>query len=212
MPSAADIFAGELGSGAVYFIYGAGGVGKTTLAVCAAARVMKKGRPVVWVDCGGRLYLPRLHQLLEAAGADPDMMYISLPKTFQEQSEAILKLADRLPTNTGLVVVDDFTYLHRLALSGDVSQDLHIYEMLAFQAALIKEVSAERNLPAILIGHVHEIPQLGVKAPVASRIVTFWADVVFNVNYEGGVRVVVEEKPGTGRIFFRISEAGAFPT
>ncbi|GBC68811.1 hypothetical protein HRbin01_00496 [archaeon HR01] len=212
MVSAGDILSGELEKGAVYLIYGGGGVGKTTLAASAAARVAAGEDAVVWVDCGGRMYLPRLYQILESRKADPGRIYISSPSTFQEQTEAVLKIADLMPSRTALVVVDDFTYLHRLALTGDVSEDFHIYELLAFQVALLKEVSLDRSISTILVGHVHDIPERNVSAPVASRIVTFWADAIARVVYEGGVRRVEEEKPGRAIIYFKITSEGAVST
>jgi DNA repair protein RadB len=210
MVSAGDILTGELETGAVYLIYGAGGVGKTTLAACAAARVATRDA-VVWMDCGGRMYLPRLYQILDSHKADPGRVYISSPSTFQEQTEAVLKIADYMPSKTALVVVDDLTYLHRLALTGDVSEDFHIYELLAFQVALLKEISLDRAISTILVGHVHDIPEKDVSIPVASRIVTFWADAIARVVYEGGVRSLVEEKPGRETIFFKLTSEGVVP-
>ena len=205
-PSAEDFFTGRFRKGCSYLLYGDDKAGKTTLVMSAAASAVGEGAGVVWVDCGARLYLPRVRQILR-----PEMLeriYVTQPKTFSEQLESIVNIHDYLPSGVGLVVCDDFTYLHRLEISGKPAQDLPIYSSLTFQAALLKDLAVTRRAAVVLVGLVHEIPVLNVAAPVAGRIVSYWSDCIVRLHRREGVRELVEEKPGTGRITFTLTDSG----
>ena len=205
-PSAEDFFTGRFRKGCSYLLYGDDKAGKTTLVMSAAASAVGEGVGVVWVDCGARLYLPRVRQILR-----PEMLeriYVTQPKTFSEQLESIVNIHDYLPSGVGLVVCDDFTYLHRLEISGKPAQDLPIYSSLTFQAALLKDLAVTRRAAVVLVGLVHEIPVLNVAAPVAGRIVSYWSDCIVRLHRREGVRELVEEKPGTGRITFTLTDSG----
>ncbi|MEM1946865.1 MAG: hypothetical protein QXG69_01460 [Candidatus Caldarchaeum sp.] len=204
-PGVGDFFTGLFRQGVSYLLYGEDKVGKTTLALSAAAKIMEKGLRVLWVDCGARLYFPRVKQLVKT---NLDKMYVTQPRSFREQLESIVNVHDLLPTDTRLVVCDDFTHLHRLELSGKVSQDLTVYEALTFQAALLKNLAVTRNISVLVVGLVHEIPVLNVTAPVAGRIVSFWADCVVKLQRKNSIREAVEEKPGSRKISFTIREEG----
>ncbi len=201
-----DFFTGFFKEGAAYLLYGEDKVGKTTLVMSAASKLMDEGWRVLWVDCGARLYFPRVEQLVKANKLD--MLYIIQPRSFREQLGYIVDIHDKLPTNVRLVVCDDFTYLHRLDLSGDVSKDLPLYEALTFQAALLKDLAIARKISVVIVGLVHEIPALNITAPVAGRIVSYWADCIVRVIRRGGIREAVEEKPRKGSRTFTISEEG----
>jgi len=205
-PSAEDFFTGRFRKGCSYLLYGDDKAGKTTLVMSAAASAVGEGVGVVWVDCGARLYLPRVRQILR-----PEMLeriYVTQPKTFSEQLESIVNIHDYLPSGVGLVVCDDFTYLHRLEICGKPAQDLPIYSSLTFQAALLKDLAVTRRAAVVLVGLVHEIPVLNVAAPVAGRIVSYWSDCIVRLHRREGVRELVEEKPGTGRITFTLTDSG----
>lgn len=204
-PGVGDFFTGLFKQGVSYLLYGEDKAGKTTLVLSAAAKMMEKRMRVLWVDCGARLYFPRVKQLVKSS---LDMMYVTQPRSFKEQLESIINVHDLLPTDTRLVVCDDFTYLHRLELSGKVSQDQPIYEALTFQAALLKDLAVTKNLAVVVVGLIHEIPVLNVAAPVAGRIVSYWADCIVRLQRKNGVREAVEEKPGSVRISFMIKEDG----
>ncbi len=201
-----DFFTGSFKEGSTYLLYGEDKVGKTTLVMSAASKLMDEGGKVLWVDCGARLYFPRVEQLMKANKLD--MMYVTQPRSFREQLEAIVNIHDRLPTNTKLVVCDDFTFLHRLELSGNVSKDLPLYEALTFQAALLKDLAIARKTSVVVVGLVHEIPALNITAPVAGRIVSYWADCVVKLIRRDNVREAVEEKPGKGSRIFTIGVDG----
>jgi hypothetical protein len=51
-----------------------------------------------------------------------ESIYVTQPKTFREQLESVVNIHDYLPSGVGLVVCDDFTYLHRLEISGKPAQ------------------------------------------------------------------------------------------
>jgi RecA/RadA recombinase len=209
-PSAEDFFTGRFRKGCSYLLYGDDKAGKTTLVMSAAARVVGEGMRVVWVDCGARLYFPRVRQILGAEMLES--IYVTQPKTFREQLESVVNIHDYLPSGVGLVVCDDFTYLHRLEISGKPAQDLPIYSSLAFQAALLKDLAVTRQTSVVLVGLIHEIPVLNIAAPVAGRIVSYWSDCVARLQRRDGVREVVEEKPGTGRVTFTLADSGVVRT
>jgi len=204
--SVQDLFTADFKPSRVYLLYGDENTGKTTLLLTAASKLMAKGRRVVWVDCGARLHPQRLKQLVEPAHLD--MMYVAQPRTFKQQLTSITNIHDRPPADTKLVVCDDFTHLHRLELTGKPSQDLPVYEALAFQAALLKDLAIERSIPAVVVGLVHEIPALSITAPVAGRIVSYWSDCVVKLTRKNSLREAVEEKPGARARRFTITEKG----
>ncbi|MCS6769490.1 MAG: hypothetical protein NZ570_03530 [Candidatus Caldarchaeum sp.] len=201
-----DLFTAAFKPATLYLIYGEDKVGKTTLVLSAASKLMERGERVLWVDCGARLYLPRVKQLVKPDKLD--MMYVAQPRSFRQQLESITNIHDHLPKDTRLVVCDDFTHLHRLELTGNVSKDLPLYEALTFQAALLKDLAASGNISVVVVGLVHEIPVLNVSAPVAGRIVSYWADCVVRLVRRNGVREAVEEKPAAGSRRFTLTDEG----
>ncbi|MCX8201502.1 MAG: hypothetical protein N3H84_05295 [Candidatus Caldarchaeum sp.] len=205
-PSVKDFFTGDFKEGISYLVYGDDKAGKTTLLLYAALKTVEKAGKVLWVDCGARLYFTRLHQIIPPQLLDK--IYVTQPRSFREQLESIINVHDFLPSDTRLVVVDDFTYLHRLELSGNPSKDLPIYRALSLQAALLKDVAMTRKASVVVVGLVHEIPVINVVAPVAGRIVSYWADFVAKLVRRNGYVEMVEEKPSTGRMFFRIVDRG----
>jgi RecA/RadA recombinase len=49
-----------------YHLFGQGATGKTTVAMCCAASVAARGRPVAWIDAGGGFSAPRFAQISTA--------------------------------------------------------------------------------------------------------------------------------------------------
>ena len=204
-------FEGELDRGRVYLVYGEEKTGKTSLALHVAMRYMQRGEAVMWVDCGERLYLPRLEHLLNVHDVEPDLIYLTSPKNFDEQEDAMIRLSESLPRGVGLIVCDDLTYLHRLATSGDVKRDMPVYRRLAFQTALLKELIIRERLSSIIVGQVHDVPAEPKPRLVAGRIVGYWSDFVIRVENAPtpSVKVAILEKPSREeQKVFRITEDG----
>lgn len=158
-----------------YLIVGEEKSGRTTLALQLSLIASRGGREVLWLDCGGRLHPVRLKLMAEYWGADVSRIKISLPQTFMEQLRLLIWACDHVEEQ-GLIVVDDFTYLHRVEASGSPSRDMWIYRLLAFQAALLKEATRTRGVTAVAVSDVHERPGLGQPQPVAGAIVSYYSD------------------------------------
>lgn len=205
-PSADDFFTGDFKPQISYLVYGEDKAGKTTLLLSASSKMAEKGWKVLWIDCGARLYFPRVEQIIPADRLEK--IYVTQPRSFREQLESVVNVYDFLPSDTRLVVCDDFTSLHRLELTGNPSKDLPIYRALSLQAALLKDLALTRKVSVALVGLVHEIPIFNVTTPVAGRIVSYWADCVARIQKKDKFVELVEEKPSNRRILFRVVERG----
>ncbi|GBC71043.1 hypothetical protein HRbin02_00820 [Candidatus Calditenuaceae archaeon HR02] len=166
---------GGLEARRLHLIVGEEKSGKTTLALQVASIASGTGFEVLWLDCSGRLHPARLRSLANHWSADLYRIKISIPETFSEQLRLIIWACDYIQ-EPGIIVVDDFTYLHRVEASGVSPRDKWIYKMLAFQSALLKEVTRSRNVTSIIVSEIHERPGLGQPQPIASAIISYYAD------------------------------------
>ncbi len=196
--------------GLLYFIYGDEKSGKTSYCLTASSFILKEGGSVIWIDCGAKLSMTRVEQVLSFNKVPLDKLYITSPMDFNSQERALVNVVSFPPKDLRLIVCDDFTYLHRLAISGNPRVDLPIYKRLSFQVALLKETCITLGISCMLVGHVREKPYGEGREPVAARIVTYWADVILNFMNLDGKRVLKVEKPDVAKeeYEFRIFEGG----
>ena len=108
IPELDEALGGGIRGGKVTLIYGEEKSGKTSLALKVCALAAKKAGQAGYVDCSGRLHPQRLLQVLEANGADPSRVSVSVIGNFLQQEEIILSLHDK-PPSFPLIIFDDFT-------------------------------------------------------------------------------------------------------
>jgi len=212
LPRLDDMLQGGVSTGAILLIYGQEKSGKTSLAlrICASAA---RAASALYVDCSGRLHPLRLSQILEANRVDEDKVYLLTLENFLQQEEVILKIYDE-GAPAPLVVFDDFTYLHRIELLGNIRLNMNIYRRLAFQLATLKEAALKRDLAVVIIGQIHSIPETGEPRAVAQRILTYWSDYVLRVERKHAQQVsgIFSEKPRREEpIFFKVVRSGVAP-
>ena len=108
-----------------------------------------------------------------------------------------------------VIILDDFTYQHRIELSGDVRQDLSIYKKLALQVAMLSELASRENITVIIIGQVHDMPEQGGKA-VAYRILSHWAKCVLKLRVSSRhyKEIIIEKPEKKGLGYFIINNRG----
>lgn len=212
LPRLDDELGGGVKTGAITLIYGEEKSGKTSLAlkICAsAARIAS----AAYVDCSGKLHPFRLSQIIESNRVDGEKIYLLSVENFLQQEEVVLRILDERPP-APLIVFDDFTYLHRMELLGDIRSDINVYKRLAFQLAVLKEAALRDDIAIILIGQVHSIPDKGEARAVAHRILTYWSDYVLKVERARGrplSKITLEKPNGEEEVYFGISKSGVIP-
>ncbi|KAI9678345.1 MAG: hypothetical protein M1817_006291 [Caeruleum heppii] len=112
---------GGLPRGQVTEVFGPSGVGKTTLALQAAANALHAGHHVVWVDCSYTLPGPRLKDILAGHGSPSDDLLDSL-NHFTTPTLAHLMALLTIPTTsfpphpeTSLIIIESVSTLFALA-------------------------------------------------------------------------------------------------
>ena len=207
-----DLLGGGVKSGTLTLIYGDEKSGKTSLGLSICASAIMEGLTAAFIDCGGRLHPARVLQVLETTGINREKFMLAYVETFLQQEETIIKMLDN-PLSK-VIVLDDITYQHRVAMMGDVREDMPIFKRLAFQVAALKESTMTKNLTVIIIGQVHALPGREESRPVAQRILTHWSDAVIRVSRRMGERCsrayLEKPRPG-GPILFKPSPRGVEP-
>ncbi len=214
LPRLDEALGGGISTKTITLIYGQEKTGKTSLAlkICALAA---RENSAAYVDCSGKLHPLRLSQIMEANRIDESRLYVTSVENFLQQEEVILRIHDQ-GAPAPLIVFDDFTYLHRIELTGDVRQDTSVYKRLAFQLAALKEAAINRDLAVIVIGQVHSIPDVGESRAVARRILSYWSDYILKIEKEFGKgfsRVIIEkpQQDESKIIRFRVVRSGVAP-
>ena len=213
IPELDEALGGGIRGGKVTLIYGEEKSGKTSLALKVCALAAKKAGQAGYVDCSGRLHPQRLLQVLEANGADPSKVSVSVIGNFLQQEEIILSLHDK-PPSFPLIIFDDFTYQHRIELTGDARKDVRVYKRLAFQIAALKEAASRNRLAVVVVGQVHTLPDTGEARLVAQRILTYWSDTIIKITKPMSRRcsyAYVEKPVKVGPIRFEIVDGGVAP-
>jgi len=213
LPELDEALGGGAETGKLMLIYGDEKSGKTSLVLRMCASAAKSYGGAAYVDCSGRLHPERVLQILKANKVDPERVSVLIVENFLQQEEVILRLHDGAPP-APFVALDDFTYQHRVELSGNVRGNLGVYKRLAFQIAALKEAAARNNLAVVVVGHVHELPETGETRLVAQRILTYWSDVVVRIVRPPGERVsqaYVEKPLKKGPIGFEVVSGGVAP-
>jgi len=200
---------GGFPTGSIALIYGEEKSGKTSLALKLCALAARRGR-AAYIDCSNRLHPLRLEQILRWNRVDRSRLLILSIESFLQQEEVVLRLYD-YPPPAPLIVLDDFTFRHRLEIKGDVKQDTPIYERLAFQLAALKEAAMKKDIAIVVVGQVHTLPDTGETRAVAHRILTYWSDYVLRVVRRFGERcgrIWIEKPERKGAYRFRIAKSG----
>jgi len=199
---------GGLPTRSIALIYGEEKSGKTSLALKICALAARRDR-AAYIDCSNRLHPLRLAQILRWNRVDRSRLLILPIESFLQQEEVVLR-----PPPAPLIVLDDFTFRHRLEIRGDVKRDTPIYERLAFQLAALKEAAMKRDMAIVVIGQVHTLPDTGETRAVAHRILTYWSDYVLRVVRGFGERcgrIWIEKPERKGAYRFRIVKSGIAP-
>lgn len=204
---------GGIPLGELTLVYGEPGSGKTTLALCAAAQLLRLDHAarVVYLDSDAKFAPSRLIQI---AGSEEHLRRLSYtrPTTFEEQAEALDRLPEQLQ-HGDLAVVDSVTGLYRVE-TGDTQKTFTENKELNRQLGALKEVAVSTRAAVILTGQVRSVLDSPFPAvePVAQRLLRYWSDKVIKVENTAtpGVKQATVEKPleMRGATRFRITQGG----
>lgn len=190
---------GGLPRATLYLLSGEEKSGRTTLALQIACIASNSGLSVYWVDCGDRLNLIRLRRVAERWNADLSRIFVSVPRSLKQQEEKAVWLGDHADAES-LIVFDDYTYLHRTEMSGNVRLDKPLFHSLTFQTALLKDAVVSKRATVIIITEVHYVPGEERQRPVAEYITGFFSDVKIlmkNLSYDVKLLTITTREKGS---------------
>jgi DNA repair protein RadB len=200
----------------VSLIYGEAETGKTSLTVQCAVNCARRGSKSLFIDTDGTFSYERLSQIAEHDYQKiSPLMIIIRPTTFQEQSTAIDQLEKVITNKFELIVVDTVTSLYRVELDG-AEETYAANRELNRQLAVLTQIAKTRGVAALVISQVRSVPfgeTVAIK-PVATRVLTYWSEVVLDMKQTGQTRVIKilrEKHPsikGTGSIYVNIENSG----
>ncbi|MEM4703804.1 MAG: AAA family ATPase [Candidatus Bathyarchaeia archaeon] len=174
---------GGIPRGEVSLIYGEAETGKTTLAMQCAVNAAKLGYKTLFVDCDGTFSVKRLSQMTGKSEKIADLIILMKPSSFDEQATAVDKLEDYVSGKFGLVVIDTFTSLYRLAVSNAPSKAFELNRELNRQLASLAQTAKIRKIAVLVLSQVRtsfKEDYVSIE-PVATRVVKFWANVIIEM-------------------------------
>jgi len=184
----------------ITLVYGEAATGKTTLAMQASLEMVRKNKPVIFMDMEKGFSLERFKQL---AGEDYkrylDKIFLLHASTFQEQHKLIQKLQST--KQLGLVVVDTMGMHYRIAVREDYSLANNLLD---------KQLKILRQLPrlgilVLVTTQVYTSMENEIKN-IGGNMVKNWCSSV--VKLEKEPRRLIVEKPKNEEHFFTIINKG----
>lgn len=208
---------GGLAPKTVTMIYGEPETGKTSLAIQCAISSALQGLKTLFIDCDNAFAPERLSQISgENFAQVAEQIILVKPKDFSEQTTLVDNLTDYVSNAFGLVVVDTFNSLYRAKLcESNHKYSFSINRELNRQMAVLAQITKTQHIPIIVTSQVKAVfdqPLVNV-APVATRVLQFWADVVIALTpteMPQLIKAVLEQnhKPQEATCYLRIGQTG----
>lgn len=182
--------------GEVLLVFGERGTGKTALIFQTMASAASRGLRSMMIYSEGHAPLQRLKEIAHPRWSTlSELMWIVEVKDFKEQDLLVENIERQMPPKADLLVIDSITACYRAAL-GEHEENISINKSLNRELALIKDMCRRTGLVAVMTSEVTaQLNGKGVQ-PVASSILTYWADRVLRLEkVHGDLRKVVLVKP-----------------
>ena len=211
---------GNIGGGispeSVTLVYGEPETGKTTFAMQCTVNCALQNLKTLFVDCDNTFSTKRLSQLsAEKFDQVAEKVILIKPKDFREQTAVIDGIQDYTAKNFGLIVIDTFTSLYGAKVSESSGKAFGINRELNRQSAILSQTAKIRKIPIIILSQVRSVfddPNNSV-APVANRVLKFWADTVIAMKpagYPQTIKAVIETRGNKqeSNCYVQITEEG----
>ena len=194
---------GKIGGGispeSVTLIYGEPETGKTTLAMQCAVNCALQRYKTLFVDCDNTFSTKRLSQIsADKFDRVAELIILVKPKDFREQTAVVDYIQDYTEKNFGLVIIDTITSLYGAEVSEYSGKAFNVNRELNRQLAILAQTAKTRKIPVIITSQVRSVfdnPNFSV-APVANRVLKFWADTIIAVKptgYPQTIKAIVEK-------------------
>lgn len=185
------------------FIYGVAGSGKTNLALWATYHYALRGYRTIYLSTEGDLFLERLARMAGGEERVLESVMVHLVLDVLHQTDTICELPFLLKEGGfKLLVVDSLNGLFR-----EVSPEERV-RLLAFQAAYLRALARVYDLAVVATGQVRQVEESELEAS-GFRYIIPWTSRTARVEVaEGGLRVLVFEKPFKVRVPFTIDDRG----
>ncbi len=213
---------GGISPGSVTLIYGEPETGKSTLAMQCAVNCAMQGFKTLFVDCDNTFSAKRLSQL-SSNNFDKiaELIILLRPVDFKEQAVVVDSISDYTAKNFGLVIIDTLTSLYGAKVSqSEGKKGFEVNRELNRQLAILAQTAAIRKIPFVITSQVRSVfndSSVSI-APVASRVLKFWADNIINMEQTENPQTIkaVVEKPSQNlkesTCYVQIGESGISDT
>jgi RecA/RadA recombinase len=186
----------------VVLIYGEPETGKTTLAIQCAVNCALLEYKILFVDCENTFSTKRLAQISkDKFDKVAEQVILVKPKDFREQAAVVDRIQDYTEKNFGLIIIDTLTSLYGAEVAERSGKAFSVNRELNRQLAILAQTARIRKIPVIVLSQVRSVfdDQSGTVAPVAKRVLKFWADTIIALKptmHPQTVKAIVEKTPG----------------
>src|SRR5208283_2711009 len=184
---------GGISPESVTLIYGEPETGKTTLAIQCTISCALQNYKTLFVDCDNTFSTKRLSQLsADKFDHVAEQVILIKPKDFHEQMAVIDCIQDYTAKNFGLIVIDTFTSLYGAKVAEESGKAFSVNRELNRQLAILAQTAKIRKIPVIIVSQVRSVfdDTNASVAPVANRVLKFWADTVIAMKPTGYPQIV----------------------
>jgi DNA repair protein RadB len=185
IPTGSKTIDESLGGGlppeSISLIYGEAETGKTTLAMQCAVNCAGQDHKTLFIDCDNEFSIQRFSQIASKQFAEvAKLIVLARPHDFREQAAIIDQLAEYVTSNFGLTVIDTLTSLYRLRVSESPPKTFELNRELNRQLAVLAQTAKTKKIAVLITSQVHSVlDEVPVSvAPVATRVLKFWADTI----------------------------------